>query len=136
MPRQPLLIIGAGDHGRVVLDMARSLDLPLAGFIEPDAGGRPRGAIVDRVPVLGDLAESESWITQFPRWRFVVGLGNNRQRKAAYSTALQLGLVPMSLVHPTAAVLGGAEVGPGSQICAGVIIGVASVVLFKRTSRA
>jgi sugar O-acyltransferase (sialic acid O-acetyltransferase NeuD family) len=128
MIREPLVIIGAGDHGRVVLEMARSLGIPLLGFVEPDIRGRPRGANVDGLRVVGDLAEGRLWIANRAPCSFVVTLGDNRKRQLAYGRARELGLAPVSLVHPKATLLAGAEVGPGSQICAGAIIGVAASV--------
>ncbi len=58
-------------------------------------------------------------------WRFVVAIGDNRVRAAAYARAEVAGGTPAMLIHPTATVLGDVEILPGSHICARAVIGTA-----------
>ena len=115
-----LVIIGAGDHGRVLADIARSTGVESIAFIEPGPvrpGDDRRGPIIE-----GDLDHPDAWIADADA--FAVGLGDNRRRAEAWARCLQLGLRPATLVHPSAVLLGGAELQPGAQICAGAVIGV------------
>ena len=125
----PLVIVGAGDHGRVILELARALGDPPAGFVEQDASGIARGTLVDDLLVLGSLDAPEGWRPALgPALRFVVALGSNDARRRAFGVAVALGLEPAALIHPSAILLGGASVSPGAQVCAGAIIGVAARV--------
>ncbi len=121
-----LVIVGAGDHGRVVLDLFRALGEEPVGFVEahprPDDGDR----VVDGLAVIGDLESRLDWQDDAPR--FVVALGDNRARLEAFERCLGLGLRPAMAIHPSALLLGGAAVEPGSSICAGAIVGVGASV--------
>ena len=122
-----LIIVGAGDHGRVVLDLARSAGHDVLGFVEPEQRAGQQAAVErEAVPVLGSLADAPTWVDRVRGAGFVVALGNNRARADAYGRCLALGLAPAPLVHPSAVVLGGAQIGAGAQVCAGTVIGVAA----------
>lgn len=124
----PLVIIGAGDHAAVILELALAIGRSVLGFVQPGAIDRSAVITVD-LPILGDLLE--------PAWRdsleetpdFVVALGDNLARAEAYARALAMGMQPASLVHPSATLLGGAQIGDGVQICAGAVIGVEAKIL-------
>jgi sugar O-acyltransferase (sialic acid O-acetyltransferase NeuD family) len=120
----PVVVIGAGDHGRVLLDLLRARGDAVIGFVKPSEEGAAQPS-VDDVPVLGDL-EQPGWVT--PGMRFVVALGDNAARRGAYERCLELGLQPAIAVHPTATLLSGARVEPGAAICARAVIGVAAWV--------
>lgn len=117
---RPLVIVGAGDHGRVVLDLARALGHEPYGFVEPRAA--PDRTSVDGVAIVGDLEDPEPWRRGNPV--FVAALGDNRARASAFERCRELGLQPVSLVHPSAILLGGASVAAGAVVCAGAVVGV------------
>jgi sugar O-acyltransferase (sialic acid O-acetyltransferase NeuD family) len=123
----PLVIIGAGDHGLVVLDLARALDRRFLGFIDPRPG-RPAGQSIGPGILLGDLS-TPGWLESAKDAEFVVAVGDNDVRAEAYQRALALGMRPASLIHPSATVLGGAVIGAGAQVCAGAIIGTGASIL-------
>ncbi|HWO88400.1 MAG TPA: acetyltransferase [Gemmatimonadales bacterium] len=118
---EPLVIVGAGDHGRVVLDLLRALNRNVVGFVQP-AGASVSPAGVAGVPVLGSLDEPSEW-TQRARG-FLCALGNNRARADGFIRCVELGLEPVAAVHPSAILLGGATVEPGAMVCAGAVVGV------------
>ena len=125
-PTDRPVIVGAGDHGRVVLDLFRALGVQPAGFIEvrprPDDADR----LVDGLAVIGDLESRLDWQAGAPT--FVVALGDNQARRDAFERCLALGLRPAMAIHPSAVLLGGATVAPGASVCAGGIIGVGASV--------
>lgn len=117
-----LVIVGAGDHGRVVLDILRSGGAAPDGFVE---AGPAASREVDGLPVIGSLAEPD-WAS--PGTGFVVALGDNRARRDAFDRCLTLGLSPVAAIHPTARLLADAAVEPGAVVCAGALIGLAARV--------
>jgi sugar O-acyltransferase (sialic acid O-acetyltransferase NeuD family) len=121
-----LVIVGAGDHGRVVLELLRAVGEQPDGFVEPSHAEGIGQRTVDGVAVVGDLDDCTDWLE--PDTRFVAALGDNRARQAAYRRATDLGMAPVVAVHPTARLLTGAVVEPGAMVCAGAVVGVAARV--------
>lgn len=121
----PLVVIGTGDHARVILDALRALGERPSGFVDLDpptsAGRHPFG-----LQVIGDLTVELGWRENLPDARFVVAIGNNAVRASAFSRAVALGLKPETVVHPTATLLGDTAIGAGSQICARAVVGVSA----------
>lgn len=121
-----LMIVGAGAHGRVLADIARSAGWEWIGFVEPGpmpadserAGTSPR--------IEGELDHPDAWLDGVDV--FAVGLGDNHRRAQAWARCLELGLRPATLVHPSAILLGGAELQEGAQVCAAAVIGIDAVV--------
>jgi len=123
---RPIVIIGAGDHGRVVLELLRAAGEDPAGFVEPVPNESAPDRVVDGLRVIGDLHEELGWMTTAPL--FVCALGDNRRRADAFERCVSLGLEPVAAVHPTATILGGARIAPGATVCAAAVVGVAASV--------
>jgi UDP-perosamine 4-acetyltransferase len=125
MPEPPIVIIGTGDHARVVLDLLAALGREPIGLIE--AGDTAwRGRSVEGREVIGNLLDDAEWSESGPA--FTVAVGDNQRRSEAFHRCLELGCDPIALIHPTAILLGGAVVEPGAQVCASAIVGVATTV--------
>ena len=123
-----LVIIGAGDHGRVMADVAAAIGRSPIGFVQPpDADASARE--VDGLPVLGRLGDSALTARLPADLEVCVAIGSNGARADAYEAALRLGWRAVSLVHPSAVLLGQSVIEAGSQVCAGAVIGVAAVIL-------
>jgi UDP-perosamine 4-acetyltransferase len=121
----PLVIVGAGDHGRVVLELLRAAGESPSGFVQPNReGAEARGT--DGLALIGNLDGPLTWVQ--PGMRFVVALGDNLLRRDVYQECLRLGLAPVAAVHPTATILAGARIEPGAMVCAGVVVGVAAQI--------
>jgi sugar O-acyltransferase (sialic acid O-acetyltransferase NeuD family) len=118
-PRR-LLILGAGGHGRAVADLAHACGFTVAGFTDrsPSAGGP--GA-----PVLGTDAELAALIRPQQIHGGVVGVGNTAlARRGQLYEVLRIAGVPRpALVHPRAVASPSAEVGAGSVVFAGCVLG-------------
>jgi sugar O-acyltransferase (sialic acid O-acetyltransferase NeuD family) len=119
-------IIGAGDHGRVVLELLRAAKADPIGFVEPVPVDSMPERLIDGLRVIGDLENATDWAT--PGIGFVVALGDNAARRDAFERCVELGLIPAPAIHPAATLLAGASVEDGATICAGAIIGVAAWV--------
>lgn len=130
MTVRPLIVVGTGDHARVVIDLARACGLTPSGCVSPieEETGPPARA-VDGIPVIGALGDAD----EAPRWvragaTFIVAIGDGERRRAAFDRCLRIGIEPATLIHPTATLLGGAHVEPGAQVCANAVIGLAARV--------
>jgi sugar O-acyltransferase (sialic acid O-acetyltransferase NeuD family) len=121
----PVAVVGAGDHGRVVLELLRAAGEDPIGFVEPGSAEPTLERLVDGLRVIGDLRVTD-WLA--PGTRFVVALGDNAARRDAFDRCLDLGLQPAMAIHPAATLLAGARVEPGATVCAGAVIGVAAWV--------
>ena len=121
---RPLVILGAGGHGRVVADAARAAAIEIAGFLD-DAyePGEKRGDWT----VLGP-----DGILDAPEFAaahvFVVGIGDNAARRDR-SLALQArGAELASVRHPAATVAPDVRVGDGTVLFAGSVVNTGSVL--------
>jgi len=107
-----VLIIGTGDHARVIDELARAAGHSVIGRVEPDS----------------EMLRSRDWLESHRDGVFVVAIGANEVRRRSFQHCLELGLTPLALVHPSAVVLEGATVAPGAQVCARALIGVAASI--------
>ena len=93
----PLIVIGAGDHARVVAEVVRALGVTVAGFVAPF----PPGTSITGAPVIGGDAD-------LPRLRgegvthAVLGIGDNRTRARLAEELLALGFILPAILHPAA----------------------------------
>lgn len=115
-----VVIIGAGGHGKVVLDILRA-----AGRYEPvgflDADPALAGTVVGGLPVLGPA-------NLLPRLRqqkvrgAVVAIGDNRARREYAGLVREYGLERVSAVHPAASVSPTARLGANVVVAAGAVV--------------
>ncbi|MBN1437060.1 MAG: acetyltransferase [Sedimentisphaerales bacterium] len=115
-----IAIVGAGGHGRVVLDIINSDNqFSVSGFL--DANSALKGKFVDKVPVLGDLSE----ISQFAQLGIiaaVVAIGDNVTRDY-YARALTGANVQLiNAIHRSANIATTASIGTNAVIASGVNI--------------
>ncbi|MGD2218019.1 MAG: NeuD/PglB/VioB family sugar acetyltransferase [Gemmatimonadales bacterium] len=112
----PVVIYGAGGHGKVVLDALERAGRHIAGFVDDDpgrSGGEHCGHSVVEAP--GEWGPGR-------RPEFVVAIGDAGDRQRACGRVEQLGYDLVTVVHPAAAVAADVRVGPGSMILAGAAI--------------
>jgi sugar O-acyltransferase (sialic acid O-acetyltransferase NeuD family) len=111
-----LVIYGCGGHGKVVADIALARGLAVEGFIDD---GAPAGGTVLGLPILGGAAWLE---THRAEVSVALGIGENRARSRVYGLCVRLGMTPVTLIHPTAAVSASARVGAGVVVMAQAVI--------------
>lgn len=111
------VILGGGGHAKVLIDSMRA-----GGAAEPvavlDSSSKLRKKKVLGVPILGNDTRLEGLVRQGVR-HFAVGLGSvgdSGPRRRLYEMAVQRGLEPVTVIHPSAVVSGEATVGPGCHI--------------------
>jgi sugar O-acyltransferase (sialic acid O-acetyltransferase NeuD family) len=116
-----VVIVGAGGHGRVVLDILRlgGAHNPI-GFIDADtsrAGGTVSGlAVLGPVNLLGKLVRKNVRGA-------IVAIGDNRARLSYARLVAEHALELVSAIHPSAVISPSAGVGKNVVIAAGAIIG-------------
>lgn len=117
-----LIIWGAGGHGRVVLDVARS------------TGRYDQIVFVDDDPAKSCLAfcgcEVIGGIENVPQGAsdIVMGVGVNQIRAQCFSRAMSRGFAITTLVHASAVVSDSAIIGAGTVIMPGVIVNAGAVI--------
>src|SRR5438309_1999272 len=118
-----LLIWGAGGHGKVVLDVARS------------AGRFERIAFVDDDPARAHLSFCDCPILRGPEElrglagsAFVIGVGDNRVRARCFDLAFENRLAPAVLIHPTAVIAPSVNIGGGTVVMPGAIVNAGAVI--------
>lgn len=122
-----VLIIGAGGHGQVVVDMllcardAGSAATPV-GYL--DDAPAAQGQIRLGLPVLGSL----DLVAEVAHDAVIVGIGENRARREIYTRLEQQGERFATAVHPRSVVARDVQIGPGTVVCAGVVVNPGSVI--------
>jgi sugar O-acyltransferase (sialic acid O-acetyltransferase NeuD family) len=111
-----IVILGAGGHGRVVLETARAAGLDVVGVL--DARADQLGPEVLGVPVLGGDDRLER-ATEEGATHYLLGvghLGDASIRRRLVAAAQAAGLQPAVAVHPTAYVSPSAKLAPGTVV--------------------
>jgi sugar O-acyltransferase (sialic acid O-acetyltransferase NeuD family) len=134
-----VLIIGAGGHGRVVLDIIRTAsEHAVVGFLDADAS--LAGQRVAGVPVLGAVNLLSRLKAQQRAAAAIVAIGDARVRRSHARLVEDAGLQLLTVVHPHATVASTATIGrnvviaAGARVCAdaniadGVIVNTNAVV--------
>lgn len=126
MDAPEIVLIGGGGHCRVLVD-ALHRSVPNASLGILDAAPDRVGQYVLDVPIIGDDSALPELAAGGTR-KFVVAIGgargavDNTPRAALFDRACDLGLFPVTVVHPAAVVSQWAEISAGCQIMAGAIV--------------
>ena len=122
------VLMGAGGHCASVMDAIRlSGGVTLFGLLDASPGC---GEAFEGVKILGDDSLlpglREKGVTHFA---VTVGsTGNNAVRRRLFEFAVECGLIPLTVRHPSAVVSPSAVVGDGAQVLAGALIGPGAMV--------
>lgn len=120
--RKPrVVILGAGGHGRVVLDILLQRGAQeIIGFLDnnPDIHGRR----VDGVSVLGGIERLEALVKEGGADGVIVAVGDNGARRGLARMADQIGAPLISAVHPAATLAHSATIGRNVVVAAGVVV--------------
>lgn len=121
---QPVWIIGAGGHAKVVIDTLRTLGtFDILGVLDDDP--LRLGIEVLGVPVR-DEASLEA-IDRFGIEQAIIAIGSNRAR-AAVARLLAGRVSWATAVHPTSHLAPGVRIGEGTVVFAGAIVQPGSVI--------
>jgi len=118
--RPSCVIVGAGGHGRVVLDILRSGGhYHIAGFL--DSNRRLHGRRMDGLPVLGDMTCLPALWNRGVR-RAVVAIGDNGVRRAFALRLDSAGFELVNAIHPSAHLARNVNLGTNVVIAAGALV--------------
>lgn len=109
MPKEKLLLVGAGGFGRVVSELAR-IDYDCA-FVDD---GVDKGTKVCDIEVIGNTTNLRELFSTYKN--IVVTIGNNSIRKRIYEQALMIGYSFPNLIHPSAYISSYASIGKGCVV--------------------
>ena len=116
----PLIVVGGGGHGRVVLEALRSAGREVRGVVDRDPGVAallPKG-----VPWLGD----DTALAAFPPGQYALvngvgGIGDSK-RRGIFEKLREQGYAFAPVRHESAVIAHGVELGEGSQVMAGAVV--------------
>jgi sugar O-acyltransferase (sialic acid O-acetyltransferase NeuD family) len=123
-PPEPLILVGAGGLGREALAAARSgASWCVKGFV--DDGADLAGTVVDGLPVLGPIDHlTDRSVVTHDRIHALICTGrpgNTRSRVVIDERLSAAGVPFATLVHPSASLAPGTQLGPGAVILAQVV---------------
>ncbi len=119
MDATPILLIGCGGHGRVVLDTALMAGLSVSGILDVNLAV---GEKIFGVPVLGGDEVLKS--PEMAGASLLIGIGANpdmTRRRTTYES-LSRRFEMLSLQHPSTVASRRVEIGKGVQIMAGAVV--------------
>jgi sugar O-acyltransferase (sialic acid O-acetyltransferase NeuD family) len=116
-----VIIIGAGGHGKVVLDILREAGehRPI-GFLDADAS--LVGTQIGGLPVLGPVNQVHKLKQQHKAAGAIIAIGDNRVRASYASLVQEQGLELINAIHPRATVSRSATIGRNVVICAHAVV--------------
>jgi len=115
-----VVIVGAGGHGKVVLDILRLRGQHrVIGFLDGDVS--LEGQIVCGLPVLGSVNSLSKFKSKIKG--AIVAIGDNRARLTYARKLSDAGISLISAIHPAAVVGAGAVIGANVVLAAGAVIG-------------
>ena len=116
-----LIIIGAGGHGKVIADIAESMNKYVEiAFLDDGNKTELLG-----FPVVGKLSDAEKFVETHD---FFVALGNADIRSRVMNNLLGIGAHIATLIHPYAVIGKAVRVGIGTVIMAGAVINPDTVI--------
>lgn len=112
-----LLVVGAGGHAKVVIEVARAAGWTPIAAVDPHRKGDVLG-----VPVQGTDDDIAALWASGTIDSVVIAIGDNRLRQTLATRARALGCQTASLVHPAAQLSPTARTGEGVVVMAGAIV--------------
>ncbi len=118
-----IVLIGGGGHARVLVDALRAGG-ETGAIAVLDTDQRRKGEMLLDASIVGGDEMLAALVSQGTRF-FAIAVGgtrNNAPRAALYRRAIELGLEPLTIIHPKAIVSPWAVIGAGCQILAAAVV--------------
>lgn len=123
----PVIVIGAGGHGRVVADALRAAGCEVLGFTDPAEA--LHGALIDGLAVLGGDGILDRYRPRGLELANGIGsVGVPDQRRSVHEVLVGAGWHFATVVHPGATVSPYARLERGAQVMAGAVVQSGAVV--------
>jgi sugar O-acyltransferase (sialic acid O-acetyltransferase NeuD family) len=120
-PPERVLIVGAGGHGRVVLDILLQTGRQVVGFV--DNNSNVHGRRVDGVPVLGAIDGLAERVRELDAAGVLIAIGDNGVRRGLARDVDALGIDLINAIHPSATLARNATLGRNVVVAAGAVVG-------------
>lgn len=125
--KQRIVIVGAGGHGKVVLDALLAADsFEIVGVLDDD-DARIGQKLLD-VPIVGSSVNLVECAGRLGFEGVVVAIGDNYIRDKKFREVRQAGLENVGVIHPTARISRFVEIGKGVVILAGSVVNPGAVI--------
>tara|TARA_B100001093_G_scaffold514741_1_gene589475 strand:- start:2409 stop:3041 length:633 start_codon:yes stop_codon:yes gene_type:complete len=122
-----IVLVGAGGHAKVVQDLVeQENEHRIVGCLDSDQ--KKWGSTLCGMPILGGDSDCKAIIKEHEVEGFIVTVGNVQIRKKLFKSMFELGLKPVTVVHPQAYVASTATIGAGTVVLAQSVVQVESVV--------
>ncbi len=118
MPIKRVFLVGAGGHGRVVLDAMLKCGIAPARIRIRDDNPALKGK-----SLLGHAIQVPAIPAKEKGANFHVAIGNAAIREKTQTALERLGLAALTVCHPTAAISSFAAIGRGSLVAATAVVG-------------
>ncbi len=120
-PKNTCVIVGAGGHGRVVLDILLNAGTyDVAGFV--DSNSELTGRRVDGVEVLGQPADLPRLRDELGVTHGIIAIGDNGVRRAVADRLDELGFTLANAIHPSANLARNVTLGRNVVVAAGALV--------------
>ena len=113
---QPIVVYGAGGHGKVVAEILLASRQQIAGFVDDNPA--LSGSHVLGFPVFA----AAEWLQQNAGAKVALGIGDNSQRELVANQIASFDGKLIAVIHPSAIVARSASVGAGVVIMPGAIL--------------
>lgn len=122
MKKESILIFGASEHARCVIDIIEQVDeYQIVGIIDLL---KEKGSVYQGYKVLGDIDDLPDIIETYDVHKGIIAIGDNylRKKKTAMINSHSIDFSYVSAVHPSTIVGKNVCIGNGTVIMAGVIV--------------
>lgn len=116
-----ILVFGAGGHAKVVVDAIEKQRAPAAIWVFDDNPATWGGKLLG-YPVIGSLETLLQNSSEYPAAYSIVAIGNNRLRLKIASALKDHGISMGSVIHPSAVLSRGVEIGAGTVLFANSVV--------------
>jgi sugar O-acyltransferase (sialic acid O-acetyltransferase NeuD family) len=116
-------VFGAGGHARVVSSIIRALGGEVYGFFDDSFA---KAETIQAAPLRGTFADITQCLSTTKH--AALALGDNVKRQKAFRQLQQWGFLLPTLLHPRANIEVDAQVGEGTVVCLGAMLGTESFV--------
>jgi sugar O-acyltransferase (sialic acid O-acetyltransferase NeuD family) len=117
MHTERIHVVGAGGHGKVVVDALLAAGVEAQRISVSDDAIEQQGQTVFGIPV--EVPAMRSAMGGF----FHVAIGNGKVRQLVYDTLIARGLEPLTVVHPAASISRSASLGKAVFVAAQAVVG-------------
>ena len=127
MKEKPVILLGAGGHAKVLLDILLEQNIEVLGIVEKDGADLPSDMY--GIPVIGTDSDVQQY--QPDKVGLVNGIGSigpTALRQKVYEKFRRQGYCFPQVIHPGAVVSRRAELGEGVQIMAGAVVNIGTRV--------